>query len=69
MTVRQALGEARNRWGEYGAIRERKAGPKDNGRWCEVGYLGPADGKYPHEWPLVVVGEGQSWVKAFADAS
>jgi hypothetical protein len=63
-----ALVRARGRWGVNASIRERRACPNNNGRWCEVGALDPVAGKFPHEWLMEVYGSGPSWVQAFKAA-
>jgi len=69
MTEQQALEEAKRRWGESGAVRERpatlykgRAGPGRLARYRFVvgnGRLGSA---------CTIVGQGHSWAEAFEDA-
>ncbi len=64
MTRRQALAEARRRWGQKGAVEFKPDAPADFR--CRVGYL-YQDGAFKGR--LDRRGCGETWAAAFADAA
>ncbi len=60
-----ALDEARTRWGDSAVVRHTRS---SHVNVCEVGVLDSGfDGK-PWDRPMVVLGSGASWIRAFANA-
>lgn len=58
MTKRQALAEARRRWGKSAAVKENLDGAKHQAK-CKVGIA---------SWIWSPRGQGDTWEEAFADA-
>ncbi len=62
MTERQALTEARKRWGKIAYVRKTK--PTTHGKKCAVGYVVTLGGL---AMAFSVKGQGDNWVEAFAN--